>query len=435
MTTESFDRQLGRWLEQDAPGRVPDHLTEVLVATRATRQRPAWLSPERWLPVDTTFRPLPFAPGRAGRMAIILIALLVAAAATYLVAGALQSRVPAPFGLARNGVMGYWSDGDIFVADPDGSNPRLLIGGPERDYAPWFSRDGTQLIFVRGTPAAESLMLASADGSGIRPITEPLAGLDWFEWSPEDDAIAIVHTDESARRVLSLVDPSGASPLRTFNLPFDVDNAVYWRPPDGRELILTGRAGDSGVPRVYAVSLDGAVRLLAESARPAPYEELVLAPDGRTAWHGGFEPQSDPSIDTLAARLYRLDLETGISTAVHFGAVPAFFSHEVSPDGTRVAFVTDCVHEGCAGADPAQVMVAPLEGGAPFFVGQPFDFAGAPTLNWSPDGTLLAIDNLPRRNRAVPVTTDRPAWLLRTDRAGEMTRIDDGFIGWQRLAR
>src|SRR5207342_2665865 len=52
-TDDTFGQHLSAWLHEEAGHRVPDHLSEVLVQTAATRQRKWWTSPERWLPVDT----------------------------------------------------------------------------------------------------------------------------------------------------------------------------------------------------------------------------------------------------------------------------------------------------------------------------------------------------------------------------------------------
>ena len=45
--------------------------------TRETRQRPAWSSLERWLPVDTTFRPRLFSVPRAGRLLLVAALILL----------------------------------------------------------------------------------------------------------------------------------------------------------------------------------------------------------------------------------------------------------------------------------------------------------------------------------------------------------------------
>ena len=81
MTTEDrFARNLSAWLAEDGAHSVSDHLAEVLVHSAATRQRPWWSSPERWLPVDTTLRPRPFNLPSAGRLITVALLVLLAAA-------------------------------------------------------------------------------------------------------------------------------------------------------------------------------------------------------------------------------------------------------------------------------------------------------------------------------------------------------------------
>ena len=55
ITNDAFERKVSDWLHADAEHRIPDHLDAVLRRTSVERQRPAWSSLERWLPVDTTF--------------------------------------------------------------------------------------------------------------------------------------------------------------------------------------------------------------------------------------------------------------------------------------------------------------------------------------------------------------------------------------------
>ena len=112
-TNDVFGRNLSTWLHEDAEHHVPDHLAEVLQRTAATRQRPAWSSLERWLPMDTTLRPRMVMLPRASRL-LLVAALLVALAAVAIIAiGSWQSRLPDPFGLARNGLIVTSRDGDI----------------------------------------------------------------------------------------------------------------------------------------------------------------------------------------------------------------------------------------------------------------------------------------------------------------------------------
>ncbi len=143
-------RPLSAWLQEEAAYRVPDHLDEVLRQTAVTRQRPAWSSLERWIPLHTTFSGRVSPALRPAWTLLIVLAVLVAIATALAIAGSRQPRVPAPFGLAANGQIAYGADGDILVADPDGTHAHAVISGPSADFAAAYTRDGTQLTFLRG---------------------------------------------------------------------------------------------------------------------------------------------------------------------------------------------------------------------------------------------------------------------------------------------
>ena len=51
---DGFERTVSDWLDEQAGRGAPDYLDETLARTTRTRQRPAWSSLERWLPVDMT---------------------------------------------------------------------------------------------------------------------------------------------------------------------------------------------------------------------------------------------------------------------------------------------------------------------------------------------------------------------------------------------
>ena len=108
------------------------------------------------------------APRRAVLVALIGIAIIAV--------GSRVQRVPPPFGLAANGQIAYRADGDILVADPDGTHAHAVISGPSDDFAAGYTRDGTQLTFLRTvSPHEATLMIAAPDGSGVRSLLkEPL---------------------------------------------------------------------------------------------------------------------------------------------------------------------------------------------------------------------------------------------------------------------
>ncbi|HEY6568702.1 MAG TPA: hypothetical protein VIZ22_00340, partial [Candidatus Limnocylindrales bacterium] len=100
-TRDGFDGFLSDWLDDKAGRGAPDYVDEILVLTTRTRQRPAWSSLERWLPVQTTLR---FAPvPRLGWVLLISLAIAAAVGIAILAVGSRSPHVPPPFGPARNG--------------------------------------------------------------------------------------------------------------------------------------------------------------------------------------------------------------------------------------------------------------------------------------------------------------------------------------------
>ena len=91
-----FEQELPGLLDQLAYGPLPDYRNEIVRQTAHTRQRPAWMHPERWLhvtPLTTRVAAAPRFPWRLIALAALLI--LVLAVGATLVAGSRQ-RMPVP---------------------------------------------------------------------------------------------------------------------------------------------------------------------------------------------------------------------------------------------------------------------------------------------------------------------------------------------------
>ena len=136
-----FDRTLSEWLDdagaQDIPPRVIDAAIDRARHTRRARPLPDFIT--RFLPMTTNFaaapplaRPRPLARlGPVGAfIALTLLALALIGAALLTVGS------PAPTGAVQNGLIAYDTDGDIWVVDPDGSDPHPLIVGPAMQVGP-----------------------------------------------------------------------------------------------------------------------------------------------------------------------------------------------------------------------------------------------------------------------------------------------------------
>jgi Tol biopolymer transport system component len=238
---DDFDRHLTTWLDDRAPVREPELLLgQVLARTARTRRRPAWLIPERWIPMSALTSRLA-TPSRVpwrtvGLAALLIIALVVGA---IVIAGSRQRALPPPFGPAANGQIAFSVDGDIVVADTPTSAPRMIIGGKTFDSGPLFSPDGTRMVFVRGemnTSEAE-LWTAAADGTGERMIVAT-PHIGWAEWSPQSDVIAVLIDGEPSK--IRLVDTDNGA-ITEFDTGLAAVEGVIWRPVDGGQLTFRGK--------------------------------------------------------------------------------------------------------------------------------------------------------------------------------------------------
>ena len=169
---ERIERRMPELMSELAQASVPDYFDDMLRQTGRARQRPAWASPERWLPMDVVARPVPArAPALRPLLVLLLIGILIAAGLA-LYAGSQRTKLPEPFGPARNGlILTANADQDIVSIDPVTGSTQLLVSGPTQDIAPWLTRDGQHFMFVRLNGAdVGSYWLANADGSDARAV-------------------------------------------------------------------------------------------------------------------------------------------------------------------------------------------------------------------------------------------------------------------------
>ena len=122
---DDLDRRLMAWLDDPYTPPAPAYLGAVLERTRRTPQRRSWASLERWLPMTITLRRPMLAPSMR-LIAIglaLMLALLVALAAVPVLSrlGLLRATVAVPW---HNGLIAFGRDGDIWVVDPNGGDPR-----------------------------------------------------------------------------------------------------------------------------------------------------------------------------------------------------------------------------------------------------------------------------------------------------------------------
>jgi Tol biopolymer transport system component len=407
----SDDRRVSAWIHEYAEHRVPAHLERVLTETSGRRQRPAWSSPERWLPMDLAFMPRPAPPTRAIAALVVVGLLIVSLVVALLTVGA-RPRVPAPYGPAEAGLTAVEEAGVIYLVNPV-TGTRTSVTSGRWAAVPEFSPDGTKLSFYRrATTATWSgvVVVANADGSGSRDVTPQLPDVTSGGWSGDGAHIALttsnVRTPDPEDSQILVVDVAQGT-SRALDVGMSAD-AVLWLPPNDQELVFRGRPS-VGPAGLFAVRPDGTgLRPLtpADDFVNEAYTAPVVSPDGRhlayQSWNRG----------TLRMDVFVRDLETGTTVGIP-GAAPRtdLFVQGFSPDGRQLLVI-----QQARDADPPefggtqQLLLVPADGhGAGTRIGPPRSFTsidGRPDMfaTFSVDGSqVLLLEPASRQLWRLPV--------------------------------
>lgn len=333
---------------------------------------------------------------------LALLAVLLAAAAAIYIGSRTRlpdTPLPEPFGRAGNGLVAYARGSDIVVTDPDTGEERVIVSGSEADMAPRFSRDGTLIAFERLAPAPDPgshVMVVAPDGSGLTALTSepmqlfksPMAPA--YTFSPDGRTIAIAAVDPNGRPGVLLVQPDGGGgrwlELPTNDMQLVTIREPAFRPPDGRQLLLTADRITAG-PVVFTVDVTTG-KVLHTVVTGAPEDGLDSArwsPDGQSISYATWKKEAH-----------------GLTVRTHIVApdgsddrllpAPADMVYDIgtawSNDGTRM-FVVRGFGTDWASSRP---FIVPTDGSGPG-VEIPFDgtFQGecCNSWEWSPDDTLI----------------------------------------------
>jgi dipeptidyl aminopeptidase/acylaminoacyl peptidase len=378
MTTEPFGRRLSAWLEEDARGRVADHLTEVLVATRATRQRPAWSSIERWLPMTSIAAPRPFVP-RTLLVIAMVAALLAALGAGLLLLQVGKPSLP-PFGGAGNGRIVYVDGNAVRSAAADGSDVRT-IATATRPGAPVISPDGALVAYIVDEAHVEVAPVTSDAAAPAGPISIVADGMRAYAlptWSPDGRRVAFIAADPVSDHVF-VANRNGTEVHQVGADAVAAGYGIGWIgfSPNGRWLAIADGIGEGPDGQIQLVDLNaGGFRTLATP--PISFDDGSVM-----AW------SPDPSTPRIlylskAGQTRYYDLTTDKDVSVASGFWPSW-----SPTGDRIAYWSN-------GTKVIQTPTSVIAAGRPVEIFPSFgDCADHPEMagkaicgpvTWSPDG-------------------------------------------------
>jgi Tol biopolymer transport system component len=376
---DQFDSLMADWFDRDSQVRPPEQLiTATLQRTARTRPLPAWRLPERWLPLATLAMRRPAVPRGAYVFLVVALLLVAVVAAIILTVGA--HKAPPLIGPAGNGRIAYVAGGQLYSANPDGTNVQQLTHGPVLINAPAFSNDGTKLVYISTNMTSSDeaflygdLNVADADGTHVRALLTNARAVSNPAWSPDGRFIAISSAAEGALDHLNIVAVDGSSVVDLGDF-----GAGAWSPSwsqDGQRLAIIVGYGEAA--HIDVVNRDGSNQARISQGSYKDIGEdggaAMWSPDGKQLLFGGGD---------LSA--YFAQFIVGLDGAKEYSIDPILGGDNGvwSPDGSQFAYLRPGDGSG------PKVVIADRTGKELRVL--PGEYSWHMPV-WSPDGTRIAI--------------------------------------------
>jgi len=425
MHADHFERSLPRLLDELADEQTPDYYTDLFWQTARTSQRPAWTIRERWLPMLEIARQPVVAqpPWRAIGLLVLLVGVL---AAGLVLAGARQ-KLPPLTGPAANGLVAFARDGDILTFDPRTSVTSVVVSGADIDGDPIWSQDGTRLLFRRdvpGKPDAAEVMIARANGTGIRQLTpDPLTDIRQYSLSSDGRTAAIIADVKGIPALFAAAaDGGGIQLLDIHAIPLDASFD-----PSGTRILVVGAHGvDGSYGGLYTIGVDGTdLQTILEPQMYAPMEGVARwSPDGSRIAYGRWEPNQSRVLARVHVRTAdgTSDVVVGHQEGAWYEAL-----HGWAPDGTRLLIERST--QPADGPQPFNPVVVSVDGSTPD-VDVAFDSEYLWLDQWSPDGTAILAAPLDEDGKGL----QQLLWDAATGQSHPTPWTATSFPSWQRVA-
>ena len=385
--TRDMERLLAEWLSTSAPDGAPEEAIEnAIKATGQRRPRPTWLTILRTPPMTTERHSMVGSPTARLAYLTTLLVLATAIASAGLVAGAqLVARADEP--AIANGLIAFEAEGDIWLADPDGSDVRRLTDTPEAERSPYWSPDGSRLAYLVDREDGTSDIVHTDSAGGDRLVVAhsvPDPGFNHQSWSPDGTRLTYSRLVQGGtwRVFVAQSDGSGAEQVGDSKL---LARDPAWS-PDGRSIAFQGGSAmvepveptDQPKRGIYVMGTDGSDPRLVSR---------ITGPSLESFWVPLWSPDSS-RVATYVGEGYEHDIwvfeADGQGETMVSDGVSGNFLATWSPDGRRIAWV-----HGSSGVGVHPAFAAPDGSDVRILREVDIDFWDAPV--WSPDGTRVIV--------------------------------------------
>jgi dipeptidyl aminopeptidase/acylaminoacyl peptidase len=202
------------------------------------------------------------------------------------------------------------------------------------------------------------IWIASTTDGDPTPFTSETASSTSPRWSPDGSALAFLSARDGARPQIWTLSRSGGEARRVTNVESGV-SAFEWS-PDGARFVCLTRTG------------------------PPPSKTS----DVRHYTRANYKFNDSGWFDTTRSHIAVVDAKTGAAKQITDGPDWNDLDPRWSPDGTRIAFVSNRTGHEFDFDHNSDVWVVPASGGAPIKIS---DHAGPDrSPRWSPDGKSIA---------------------------------------------
>lgn len=124
---------------------------------------------------------------------------------------------------------------EIYVMDPDASEPRRITEHPSSDTDPALSPDGRDVVFTSNRTGNNDIFVIDSRGGQTRNLTNHSANDGWARWSPNGRHIAF-HSNRAGNFEIYVMDADGGS-LKRLTTYTGVDMYPDWS-PDGWHIVF-----------------------------------------------------------------------------------------------------------------------------------------------------------------------------------------------------